>query len=139
MMEGNFEFSSSSLLLLRFFVFFFFSFFVLSSRMFKVKTEWYFARSKKDKQDFSFNSEANIWKYETNKQKSYLSNFKCLFLSINRYVLEEQLDDALAFMNDQRLRERARDFGAALWERVGALQVSFLKSKTFEFFCSHLW
>lgn len=35
---------------------------------FKVKTEWYFARTKKDKQEFSLNSERSIWSLIINQE-----------------------------------------------------------------------
>lgn len=33
-----------------------------NGEMYKVKTDWYFERTRKDKQDFNFNSERNVWK-----------------------------------------------------------------------------
>jgi len=63
---------------------------------YKVKTEWYFSKTKKDKQEYSFNSEANIW----------------------RYILEQQIDDALGFVTDTRLKEKLRQFQTELWDCV---------------------
>lgn len=44
-------------------------------RMYKIKTEWYFERTKKEKQQFSLNSERSVW----------------------QIILDQQIDDALAF------------------------------------------
>ncbi len=59
-----------------------------SGAMYKAKTEWYFARSRKDKQEYSLNSERALW----------------------QYVLDDELDDVLAQVTDRRLRERLWEF-----------------------------
>jgi len=64
--------------------------------MFKVKTQWYFDRSKKEKQEFSFNSERTIW----------------------RLILDQQVDDALVFMNDVHLSKRVKEFEIKLFDAI---------------------
>lgn len=64
--------------------------------MYKVKTHWYFDRTKKEKQDYSMNSERNIW----------------------LYILDQQLDDALGFMNDPILEQKSKEFEIVLWDAI---------------------
>jgi len=66
--------------------------------MYKVKTQWYFDRSRKEKQEFSFNSERSIW----------------------IIILEQQIDDALAFINDTHLSTKVREFEIILYDAIAS-------------------
>ena len=66
--------------------------------MYKVKTTWYFDRSKKDKQDYSLNSERAIWKA----------------------ILDQEIDDALSFLNDNHLATRVKAFEVELYDTIAA-------------------
>jgi len=73
--------------------------------MYKVKTDWYFDRTKKDKQEFSLNSERNIWKY----------------------ILDQEIDDALANANDSHLSDKVRAFEVLLYDTIAARAAEFAK------------
>ena len=57
-------------------------------RMYKVKTNWYFERTRKDKQDYSFNSERNIW----------------------LIILKQEIDDAGAYMDKKLSKIETNSF-----------------------------
>jgi len=71
--------------------------------MYKIKTNWYFDRTKKDKQDYSLNSERNIWKY----------------------ILDQEIDDALANMNDSHLSAKVKTFEVLLYDTISAKATHF--------------
>jgi len=76
-------------------------------RMYKVKTDWYFERTRKDKQDYSFNSERNIW----------------------LIILNQEIDDAGAYM-DSKLRTAVDNFAIILYKTLGVFSewcVQFVK------------
>ena len=64
--------------------------------MYKMKTEWYFDRSKKEKQPFTLNSEQAVWKL----------------------ILEQKIDDALVQMKDKLLEEKIKEFEVLLWSEI---------------------
>ena len=57
-------------------------------RMYKVKTNWYFERTRKNKQDYSFNSERNIW----------------------LIILKQEIDDAGAYMDKKLSKIETNSF-----------------------------
>eukprot|EP01128_Nolandella_sp_AFSM9_P003075 TRINITY_DN1354_c4_g1_i1.p2 TRINITY_DN1354_c4_g1~~TRINITY_DN1354_c4_g1_i1.p2 ORF type:complete len:399 (-),score=83.32 TRINITY_DN1354_c4_g1_i1:2091-3287(-) len=67
-----------------------------SGEMYKIKTEWYFKRTHKSKQEFSLNAERNIWKL----------------------ILDQEIDDALGFMNDDILTANVKEFEGVLWKAL---------------------
>jgi len=71
--------------------------------MYKVKTDWYFERSKKEKQEFTLNSERSIW----------------------RIILDQQMDDALVFMNDSHLSKRVKEFEIKLYEVISEVSSKY--------------
>eukprot|EP01130_Rhizamoeba_saxonica_P008059 TRINITY_DN3256_c0_g2_i3.p1 TRINITY_DN3256_c0_g2~~TRINITY_DN3256_c0_g2_i3.p1 ORF type:complete len:216 (-),score=50.63 TRINITY_DN3256_c0_g2_i3:22-669(-) len=67
-----------------------------SGLMYKVKTDWYFARSHKEKQEYSLNSERAIWKL----------------------ILEQEIDDALTTTKDRHLKNKVMEFQILLWDSI---------------------
>eukprot|EP01091_Cochliopodium_minus_P015180 TRINITY_DN5321_c0_g1_i1.p1 TRINITY_DN5321_c0_g1~~TRINITY_DN5321_c0_g1_i1.p1 ORF type:complete len:423 (-),score=140.90 TRINITY_DN5321_c0_g1_i1:31-1299(-) len=67
-------------------------------RMYKVKTEWYFERTRKDKQEYSFNSERNIW----------------------NIILKQEIDDAAPYM-DTKLKNSVENFSVQLYKKIEEL------------------
>jgi len=65
-------------------------------RMYKLKTDWYFSKSKKEKQEFSLNSERMIWKL----------------------ILEQTIDDALSLVNDHLLKTKIEEFQIELYDAI---------------------
>lgn len=64
--------------------------------MYKCKTSWYFGKTHKEKQKFSLNSERSIWKL----------------------ILDQEIDDALSFANDNRLSEKVKAFELVLYKAI---------------------
>jgi hypothetical protein len=67
-----------------------------TGEMYKCKTNWYFGKTHKEKQKFSLNSERSIWKL----------------------ILNQEIDDALAFVNDPRLSEKVKAFELTLYKAI---------------------
>lgn len=67
-----------------------------TGEMYKCKTSWYFSKTHKEKQKFSLNSERSIWKL----------------------ILEQEIDDALAFAADTRLSDRVKAFELVLYKAI---------------------
>eukprot|EP01126_Amoeba_proteus_P048568 TRINITY_DN5621_c0_g1_i3.p2 TRINITY_DN5621_c0_g1~~TRINITY_DN5621_c0_g1_i3.p2 ORF type:complete len:203 (+),score=48.40 TRINITY_DN5621_c0_g1_i3:138-746(+) len=70
-----------------------------NGEMLKCKTEWYFSRTHKEKQEFSINSERLVWKL----------------------ILDQKIDDVLSFMNDARFMERINEFSEILYRSIEKL------------------
>eukprot|EP01090_Pellita_catalonica_P005007 TRINITY_DN14835_c0_g1_i1.p1 TRINITY_DN14835_c0_g1~~TRINITY_DN14835_c0_g1_i1.p1 ORF type:complete len:183 (+),score=45.06 TRINITY_DN14835_c0_g1_i1:34-549(+) len=64
-----------------------------------MKTEWYFARTHKTKQQFKFNSESSIWKM----------------------ILNGEVDDALGFLQDKFMGNKMREFEETVWQEIEKL------------------
>jgi len=73
--------------------------------MYKIKTNWYFDRTRKDKQDYSLNSERNIW----------------------RYILDQEIDDALANLNDAHLSSKVKAFEILLYDTISLKATQYAK------------
>jgi len=67
-------------------------------RMYKLKTDWYFSKRKKEKQEYSLNSERNIW----------------------RLILEQTIDDAITLLsnNDQLFKLKVQEFQIILYDAI---------------------
>lgn len=67
-----------------------------TGEMYKCKTSWYFGKTHKEKQKFSLNSERAIWKL----------------------ILDQEIDDALSFVNDNHLSSRVKTFEETLYAAI---------------------
>jgi hypothetical protein len=76
--------------------------------MYKIKTRWFLEQTSKEKVEYSLQSEKSLW-----------------FL-----ILEQQMDDVISSMKDEKWKLQAKEFQCLLWDTIQKVAEKYLKIVT---------